>query len=292
MAPVPTYHDFFGWLSTATQTVLVAKDVLGQWSMHYVFPPIAVMLVGSLGVKVAISHPHDHGLVVAKFAMLLATLAINFSILFFWINPFPGVGMTLPGVLGVTADKLDSAISDAKIEQLVTDLQTRGHQVDAPAKDDASNSFAYYGYRGLMLLFEGAAFLVIMFAYGGFALGTLLAPIFIPLGLLQTTSSWFSGWLRFTVKFCLMRVVASAVLLIVSQVVYFAFSNIPWYLYIIDLENVLPFLAAVLIACLYFVFKIPALTSELFGGGSDAVSGLGSWMANTANRALNIAAAL
>ena len=114
-----------------------------------------------------------------------------------------------------------------------------------------------------------------------------MGPICIPMALFAPTAGWFNRWLSALIKFAMMRVVATAVLYIISNVIHALFSSIPWYLYIIDLEDILIVVVAIMVACLYFTFKIPALTSEYFGGGSDAVAGLGTWVSSSISRAVS-----
>jgi type IV secretory pathway VirB6-like protein len=43
--------------------------------------------------------------------------------------------------------------------------------------------------------FEAVVFLVVLYAFGGFALGVLVGPICIPMALFATTAGWFNRWL-------------------------------------------------------------------------------------------------
>jgi hypothetical protein len=287
--PVPTYTDMFAWLSTATQTLLAVNEVFAQWG-RIELAAIVVIMVSTFGVKVALAHA-PASMVTGAAAELLGVLALTATILLFWTQPCPGVGMTLPGVLQVQADKFSSAIANEKMEQLVTDLEERQHGVQTPNSLDLSNAFAYYVYRGIIIAFELVAFAVIMLSYVFFAVGQLVGPIFIPLAPTKHFSSYFTTWLRFMIKMAMMRVVAAAVLLVVSKLIYTAFSSIPVWIYVLQLEKVLIFAVVILGSSLYIVFKIPAMTSELIGG-SDAVGGLGSWMSSTAGRAMGIATLL
>ena len=287
MMTPPTYSDFFGWLSAATAQVVTVKDVFGTWALTYVFPGIMVYKIALLGVNAAIAHCRDGELIAQKLMTLLAILVINLTMLKFWVNPFPRSGLSIPGVINATANKFQDAISTATMDQLVADVQGHEVGVSAPDTDNVSGGVSYYFYRFVMTGFEAVVFLVVLYAFGGFALGVLVGPICIPMALFAPTAGWFNRWLSALIKFAMMRVVATAVLYIISNVIHALFSSIPWYLYIIDLEDILIVVVAIMVACLYFTFKIPALTSEYFGGGSDAVAGLGTWVSSSISRAVS-----
>jgi type IV secretion system protein VirB6 len=283
----PTYTDFLGWASQATSQVVTVKDVFAYWVEVYVLPSVVVLKVAMLAWHKAMTHGSWEE-TLQRFALLVMLLAAHVMAVQFWVNPFPGSSYTLPGAVNVTANALENAVTQGSIDQLLSDVQ--GHQagVGQPKEENVSGMFSYYIFRTIMVGFEIVIFGVMMLSFGGFAVGVAVGPIAIPLALFNTTAGWFNRWLGALVKFAMMRVVAAVVLAIITHVVHFLFRAIPWYLYILDLEDVFIFLVAVMAACLYFTFKIPTLTAEYFGGG-EGVGGLGNWIAGTVGRIVSFA---
>src|SRR5262249_4761323 len=151
-------------------------------------------------------------------------------------------------------------------------------RVGAPKDNNLAGQTSYIGYRAVMAAFEVAIFGVVLLSFVGFAVGVALGPICILFALFSATASWFNLWLSSLIKFAMMRVVGAIVLAIIVQIVHLFFSVIPWYMYIIDLQDIFLFFVAVMLACLYLTFKIPSLTADYFGGSHGSVSGLGNWI--------------
>ena len=284
----PTYTDFLGWASQATSQVVTVKDVFAYWVQVYVLPSVVVLKVAMLAWHKAMTH-RSWEETLQRFALLVMLMATHVMAVQFWVNPFPGSSYTLPGAVNATANALENATTQGSIDELLAEVQGREAGVGQPKEGNISGGFSYYGYRAIMVGFEIVVFCVMLLSFGGFAAGVIVGPIAIPMALFSVTAGWFNRWLGALVKYAMMRVMASIVLAIITQVVHFLFSAIPWYLYIIDLEDVFIVVVAVMAACLYFTFKIPALTAEYFGGG-DAVSGLGNWISGTVTRIVSFAA--
>src|SRR5260370_40363926 len=82
-----------------------------------------VYKIAVLGVNAEIANCRDGELIAMKLMTLLAILVINLTMLKFWVNPFPGSGLSIPGVINATANKFQDAISTATMDQLVADVQ-------------------------------------------------------------------------------------------------------------------------------------------------------------------------
>src|SRR5215469_16202671 len=221
-------------------------------------------------------------------ALVVTLVAAHVMAVQFWVKPFSGSSHTLPGAVNATANALENATTQGSIDELLGEVQGREAGVGQPKEGNVSGGFSYYGYRAIMVGFEIVVFGVMLLSFGGFAAGVIVGPIAIPMALFSVPAGWFKRWLGALVKYAMMRVMASIVLAIITQIVHFLLSAIPWYLYIIDLEDVFIVVVAVMAACLYFTFKIPALTAEYFGGG-EGVGGLGNWIAGTVNRIVGFA---
>jgi type IV secretory pathway VirB6-like protein len=284
----PTYHDFFTWVTEAMSHAIDLKDVFAYWVQVAVFPSIVVIKVAQLGVYKALLHRGWED-TVQRFALLVMLLAGHLMAIQFWTRPFPGTSTTLPGALNETADLLEQATIQGSFDRLVADIEAGNNRVGIPVVDNISGQFSYYVTRAVMVGFELVAFGVTLLAYGGFAVGVALGPLAIPMALFSRTAGWFDRWLTTLIKYAMMRVVAAIVLGIVTLLIHRVFAAIPWYVYILSLEKALLVIVAAIAACLYFTFKIPAMTAEYFGGG-EGLGGLGSWVASTATAIVRFAA--
>src|SRR5262249_51088605 len=157
----------------------------------------------------------------------------------------------LPEAVNQTANLLQNAVSQGTDEQLMASVDQEYNGIVQFVVKQAGQLFDSYAARAAMTLFEFVVFGVIVYSYGGFAVGAMLGPVMIPFALFGRTAGWFDRWLSAFVAFAMMRVVASIVVGISALFMHSVFAALPWWVWVTMLEKALLVLVAAAGGCIY-----------------------------------------
>jgi type IV secretory pathway VirB6-like protein len=126
-----------------------------------------------------------------------------------------------------------------------------------------------------------AAIVSAILAYGAIAATIigLLGPIFIPFLVFDKLDWLFWGWLKAYLGFSFYKVIAAATMNVLAHVL----TN--YYIQLgqsisdpSTIVQTLPLLILLVLVNVYILFKIPAMSHSLFGGGGGHGGGLGAAM--------------
>ena len=259
----------FGVIELNFIAILALVGVVARWQLAH-------MVIGFRPVNFTIG----------DFFTFLIQLLICSVMLHYYNSPLPG-GLNLhqlpQAVGGAIANTLDTSVVD--------DLLTRVSAViDGTAQPSVFNEFGIIVYMTIMLfmaLVDLAMFAVDAFGYVGYGIFALFGPLMIPLYMTRNFASKFWSWLDGFIVFGMYRAVSAALTYVWLHVLIGFFDNTVAGDY--SIGHWIAILATLVMLCGAFVwsmFKVPMLTSMLFGGAASGAQAATDAMVGTAARAI------
>jgi hypothetical protein len=250
------------------------------------YTSFAVILIVWVGVKIALSGEFD----ASRFASFIMMLAFGKALLFYW----NGGPFSLPDLVMGQADWLSKRIDQRAVSELGAAVD---HLINAPpagvlslVSNVAGSAWWLAEVVALVLLQIVAHFVI---AYGEIALAVciLLGPIFLPFFIVPKLDWLFWGWFKAFIQYSFYRVVASAVVFMVSQAMHHIFSP-PATAAIQAALNPAQQMVDTVAAgvCVASILKIPSLVSNIFSGSAGSDGGAVAIMQSAVRSAVAIAA--
>jgi TrbL/VirB6 plasmid conjugal transfer protein len=274
------------WITQAcdslTATSAPTVDALG---LHICIALATIMLVW-FGVQEALASAQGGpGFNMAAFLNFFMLITFAYVMVKFYDSAIPGVGYSLRGFINGGAQYL--------VQTIGTDSVANMQNALAPAQAGAGPSMIkaianpYYAlvffFIQVMLGFFSATISVIV-GYGAVASAVvgLLGPVFIPFLVFDKLEFLFWGWLRAFIGFSFYKVLAAAVLSILSKLLTHYYVTLVQFSDPGLMAKQLPMLILLVLLNIYILFKIPALTMSIFSGstgGHDGAMGIATWLA-------------
>jgi hypothetical protein len=274
------------WITQAcdslTATAAPTIDALG---IHICIALVTIMLVW-FGVQEALASAQGGpGFNMANFLNLFMLITFAYVMVKFYDSAIPGIGYSLRGFINCGAQYLVQTIGTDSVASMLNAL--------APAQAGAGPSMIkaianpYYAlvffFLQVMLGFFSATISVIV-GYGAVASAVvgLLGPVFIPFLVFNRLEFLFWGWLRAFIGFSFYKVLAAAVLSILSKLLTHYYITLVQFSDPGLMAKQLPMLILLVLLNVYILFKIPALTMSIFSGstgGHDGAMGIATWLA-------------
>lgn len=262
--------DLFGFLTELMTTHAHLFEALGM----RLFRGFAVVVIAWFGIKSALSAAsggQHAAFPLDRFATLLITIAFGYSMILYYSQPIPGVGVSFYHLFtdqGLDlANQIDHALFDALWERL-TGLYWG---METPGLTLAINALEIIRYTVVILaivLALAAVYTVIAFGYVAAAIAVLLGPLFIPFFIVPDMEWLFWGWFRSLLQYSFYPVVANAYVYVFGNLlIRFVDSHPPPYDGALMLIFFFP-LVMLLVAFTYGVLRIPSLVNSLFTGRS------------------------
>jgi hypothetical protein len=127
----------------------------------------------------------------------------------------------------------------------------------------------------LLAAAQTAAIVVVAYGFIATAVCVLVGPIFVPFFIVPKLEWLFWGWFRCFLQYAFYQVIAAAVVFVVGNLLLGVFRLPPaGQLSIVQVFAWYPVLLITLLASIYVLLKVPALTNHIFSGtagGSSAV---------------------
>lgn len=266
--------DYLQFIFQAINNLLTQNlgffDAMGQ----NLFRMFATILVVWYGVKSALSAASGrHFLHFDSFAALLLTISFGFGMVNYYSTPIPGMGRSFHNLVTDEAQFLSGKIDQnslQNVEQGITDFEAR---IDAPGVTDLLGTAIYVVVVILLAAAQAIAFVVIAYGFIATAVCVLVGPIFIPFFIVPKLEWLFWGWFKAFIQYAFYQVIASAVVFIIGNLLIgILHGTPPGTLSPVQLVAWFPVLAIVLVASVYALLKIPALTNHIFSGTSGTSS--------------------
>lgn len=266
--------DFLQFIFQAINTLLTQNlgffDAMGQ----NLFRAFATILVVWYGVKSALAaaggkHPFQFD----NFAGLLLSISFGFAMINYYSTPIPGIGTSFHNLVTDEAQFLSSKIDQAQLQNVIQQVSDFELRLDSPAWGDFLGTLVYVVVLILLATAQAVAIIVIAYGFIATAVCVLVGPIFVPFFIVPKMEWLFWGWFRCFIQYAFYQVVAAAVVYVIGNLLLGALRLPPaGTLSTVQLIAWFPVLFITLLAAIYALLKIPALTNHIFSGTSGGSS--------------------
>jgi len=199
--------------------------------------------------------------------LFLVQLSICSALLHYYLAPFPGSGLKLyqlPDAFGKSiSGTLDMSIVDDFYHRVTTALNS----TNKPGGLNFLGILIYIQVIGNLAFASLIMFAVNTFGFVAYGMFVLFGPLIIPLYLTNHFRSKFWGWVDHLIVFGMYRAVSAALTFVWLNVLVSFFDNTVNGDYSIGhWLALIPTLLMLTVSFGWTMFKIPAVTSMLFGG--------------------------
>lgn len=212
--------------------------------------------------------------------------------LHYYFNPFPGTAISLHNLFAYIAQAIASTLDQDIINDFLIRVRNVGDSSQRPVGLDVVGVIVYFAVMLNMALIDLAMFAVDAFGWVAYGIFSLFGPLAIPLYMTRNFSSKFWGWLDGLIVFSFYRAISAGFSFIWLNVLVGFFDNTVAGDY--SLGHWLAILGTLIMltgAFFWGMFKIPMITSMLFGGVGAAAQGFTSTVTGTITAAAEAALA-
>ena len=232
------------------------------------FRGFAIILIAWFGVRAALSSTEGHGVPFGRFASLLLTIAIGFTMMTFYDRPIPGIGRSFTHLITDQAQALAAQLETSQVQVLSDRLNEVYASLEQPV---FYNAMQVVGYFIVVIFVTGARVAlvaVIAFGWVATAVAVLVGPVFVPFFIVPHMEWMFWGWLKSLIQYSFYQVIAQAFVFVFGSFLLRAIDAFPPP-YTVDKILVGGFhLVFLFIAFTYGLLKVPSLANSLFTGRS------------------------
>ncbi len=245
-------------------------DAMGQG----LFRSFATILIVWYGIKSALAAAGGHSpFHFDNFASLLLTISFGFAMVNFYNNPIPGMGTSFHGLVTDEAQFLSGQIDQAQLQTVVTQIADFEIRMDSPTWGDILGTAIYVIVTILLAAAQAVAIVVIAYGFIATAVCVLVGPIFVPFFIVPRMEWLFWGWFRCFLQYAFYQVVAAAVVFVIGNLIVGALRlPPPGSLSTVQLLAWFPVLFITLLASIFVLLKVPALTTHIFSGTAGGSS--------------------
>ena len=253
--------------------------------LHICIALATIMLVW-FGVQEALASAQGGpGFNMARFLSFFMLITFAYVLVKFYDSAIPGVGYSLRGFINGGAQYLVRTIGTDGVATMQNALAT-AQSSEGPSlyKAIANPYYALVFFFIQITLGFFSATLIVIVGYGAIASAVvgLIGPIFIPFLVFDKLDFLFWGWLRAFIGFSFYKVLAAAVLSILSNLLTHYYVTLVQFSDPGLMVKQLPMLILLVLLNVYILFKVPALTMSIFSGstgGHDGAMGIAAWLA-------------
>jgi hypothetical protein len=266
--------DFLQFMYQAINDLLTQNlgffDAMGQ----NLFRMFATILVAWYGVKSALSAASgNYTFQFDHFASLLLTLAFGFAMINYYSTPIPGIGSSFHNLITDEAQFLANRIDQAELQTIVDRIGDFEARIDAPGVTDMLGMVVYVVVIILLAAAQAVSIVVIAYGFIATAVCVLVGPIFVPFFIVPKLEWLFWGWLRCFLQYAFYEVIAAAVVYIIGNLIIGVLTlQGVGTISTLQLIGWFPVLLITLIASIYVLLKVAALTNHIFSGTAGGSS--------------------
>src|SRR3984893_12687387 len=266
--------DYLQFVFQAIRQLLTANlgffDAMGQ----NLFRAFATILIVWYGIKSALAAAGGRSpFHFDNFASLVLTISFGFAMVNYYSNPIPGVGTSFHGLVTNEAQFLSSQIDQAQLQNVVTQIADFEVRMDSPTWGDNVGTAIYVGVTVLLAAAQAVTIVVIAYGFIASAVCVLVGPLFVPFFIVPKMEWLFWGWFRCFLQYAFYQVIAAAVVFVIGNLVVGALRLPPaGALSTVQLLAWFPVLFITLLASIYVLLKVPALTNHIFSGTAGGSS--------------------
>jgi type IV secretory pathway VirB6-like protein len=204
----------------------------------------------------------------AKFVEFVVLASFAYTFIEFYDTAIPGVGYSFKDFISVGSTSVANMISMDSVNQMnqaITDMQNQLGSGIVKAVMNVYFAIVMAIVQIMLGIFSATITAIIAYGAIGAAVAGILGPLFIPFLLVDKLNFLFWGWLRAFLGFNFYKVVAAAVLSVLSHLYTLYYANlIP--LDAASLVTKLPLLIVLILVNVFILFKIPEITNSIFSG--------------------------
>jgi hypothetical protein len=263
----------FAIVSAATVDLLTRHSDLFVSMGTNMFRGFAIILIAWFGLRAALGSHEGAGLPTGRFASLLLTIAIGFTMMTYYARPIPGFGRSFTHLITDQAAVLAGQLETSQVQALSDRLNDLYLSLEQPT---FLNVMALVWYFIVALSVAAARVVllaVIAFGWAATGVAVLVGPIFIPFFIVPRMEWLFWGWLKSFLQYAFYQVIAQAFVFVFGTFLTRALDVFPPP-YTVDKLLVGGFQIVFLLAAFVFgMLKVPSLANSLFtgGGGESAL---------------------
>jgi hypothetical protein len=265
--------NYYTWVFTAITNLLTANTGIFVHMGENMFRALATIMLAWFGIKIALGAGEFYaGMQFSRFASLVMMIAFGFAMINYYNTPIPGIGVDFHHLVINQVQYLSNTISHNMLDTITNRISAFMGTIEPPGA--TLEFWTYFEYWGIMILLSVAqaiAMVVVAFGVVATAVCVLVGPIFIPFFIVPQLDWLFWGWFRAFIQYAFYQVIAAAVVYIIGNVLT-AFMNL-YHGQPIPLnqeEALFAPLLIVVVASVYVLLKVPALTSNIFSGAAGA----------------------
>jgi hypothetical protein len=283
--------DLLNWITqscdTLSGTVAPSIDAIG---VHICIALATIMLVW-FGVQEALaSASGGMGFSMGKFLSFFILITFAYTMVRFYDSSIPGIGYSLKGFVNGGAQQLVGLIGTDSASSILRTLQQAESKEGPGMMSTLTNPYNAIIFALIQVLIAVLSALIsVIIAYGAVASSIvgLLGPIFIPFLVFNKLEFLFWGWLRAFLGFSFYKVVAAAVLSVLSQLLAHYYTVMSGFVDPITMIQQLPLLILLVMVNGFILLQIPTMTASLFSGHTGGHgSGMGGLVMTAIMRAI------
>jgi len=259
-------------ITSLTSTGSPSIDALG----FHIFLALLTTMMVWFGVTEALASAQGGvGFNMAKFVEFVVLASFAYTLIEFYDTAIPGVGYSFKDFINVGSTSVANMISMDSVNQMnqaITDMQNQLGSGIVKAVMNVYFAIVMVIVQVMLGIFSATITAIIAYGAIGAAVAGILGPLFIPFLLVDKLNFLFWGWLRAFIGFSFYKVVAAAVLSVLSHLYTLYYANlIP--LDAASLITKLPLLIVLILVNVFILFKIPEITNSIFSGHTGGGGG-------------------
>lgn len=252
-------------ITSLTSTGSPSIDALG----FHIFLALLTTMMVWFGVQEALASAQGGvGFNMAKFVEFVILASFAYTLIEFYDTAIPGVGYSFKDFISVGSTSVANMISMDSVNQMnqaITDMQNQLGSGIVKAVMNVYFAIVMAIVQIMLGIFSATITAIVAYGAIGAAVAGILGPLFIPFLLVDKLNFLFWGWLRAFLGFNFYKVVAAAVLSVLSHLYTLYYANlIP--LDAASLVTKLPLLIVLILVNVFILFKIPEITNSIFSG--------------------------
>lgn len=257
----------FNFIFRAAQLLLNTHLGMFQHMGLNLLRGFAVILLSWFGIKAALSSAQGGpGFNFGRFAELLLLVAFGFTMLMFYSNPIPGIGLSFSDLITHETIYLAHHIGSGMAQQIVAAVnQSEAEMGNPPGVFSFHEELTYFTIFILLATVQAVTVMIIAYGVIATAVCILVGPIFIPFFIVPGLDWLFWGWFKSFLQFAFYQVIANAFIFIIARLI-LGFFDVTGPVNLDNAALLLPALFMFLLTSIYGLIKIPSLTSSIFTG--------------------------
>ncbi len=231
------------------------------------FRGLATIVIAWFGIRAALGSAEGGAtLPLGRFAALLVTIAFGYAMITYYRTPLPGIGLSFTQLLTDQPIYLARQLEVTQVQRLSDRLAEVYLSLEQPLVFNVSALVAYFCVALAVTAARAALLAVTSFGLVATGVAVLVGPVFVPWFVVPQMDWLFWGWVKALLQYAFYQCIAQAFVFVFGSFLLHFLEAFPPP-YTIDRLLVGGFhLVFLLMAFIYGMLRVPALTNALFSG--------------------------